>query len=58
MGKLTYKMYHQCLKKKILRTKEYAEEVARKMTQKTGKEISCYLCPICLNYHLTSHPRD
>ena len=54
MGKLTYKKYHQCLKKKILRTEEYAKIIAQKVSKKTGKQISYYLCPLCLNYHLTS----
>ena len=54
MGKLAHRMYHQCLKKKVLRTKEYAEALAIKISKKIGKQISYYLCPICLNYHLTS----
>ena len=58
MSKLAYKMYYQCLRKKIIRTPEHAKEVAENISKRTGKEITYYLCPFCLNYHLTSHPKD
>lgn len=47
-------MHRMCLRKKRYRTWDYAQEVAKYMTKKYGKEQRAYYCPICHSYHLTS----
>lgn len=49
----TWVMYRGCLRKKAYWTLEYAEQVAKRVEERTGIKMHCYHCDICGRYHLT-----
>ena len=51
-------MYKMCFHKKKYRTLNYAIKVAKELTEKFGKRQYVYLCPLCLNYHMTTHKQE
>lgn len=51
-------MLKMCLRKKKYRDLKLAKNAAKYATDKYGKLHYVYLCPLCLNYHLTTHKQE
>ena len=50
-------LYKSCFHKKCYTTLEFAKEKAIQFKEMFNKDYYIYLCPVCLNYHLTTHKR-
>ena len=48
------KMHRMCLRKKAYFTKAFAEKMAKKYTEKFGKQHYVYHCRLCGHFHLTT----
>ena len=43
-----------CLRKKVYKTKEFAEKMVLLVAKHTGKDMDIYNCQHCAGYHLTT----
>lgn len=47
-------MHKMCLRKKVYRTFDYAQDMAIKLGKRFNLVFEVYMCPLCGNYHLTT----
>ena len=46
--------YKMCFHKKVIKTADYAEKLAKEYSIRFNKNMTYYFCPICQNFHITS----
>lgn len=57
MGWKAEQMWRSCLRKKMYRSRQIAEQTAKKIKKDRNVTLYVYECPICGYYHLTKKER-
>lgn len=51
-------MHTMCLRKRAYKTRKYAIKKAEEFSKYFNVKYYVYYCPLCFNYHLTTHKHE